>query len=109
MDPLEWTVRRTISIPKKYYWETGNYDVSIRTKAWHRSVQSLGMTLRGAEKVGGFFVSLLGLNASRYDDVTAYMTDEEWKEARENARKDKEKRQAYLEEKEKQKSKSNVV
>ena len=47
MDPLEWTVRKTISIPKMYYWETGNYDISFRTKVWHRSVQSMGMTLRG--------------------------------------------------------------
>ena len=78
MDPLEWTVRKTISIPKKYYWETGNYDVSFRTKTWHRSVQSMGIALRGAEKVGGFVASLLGLNNSRFDDVTAYMTDECW-------------------------------
>ena len=109
MDPLEWSVRKTIPIPKKYYWETGNYDVSAKTKAWHRTVQSLGIAVRGAEKVGGFFVSLLGLNNSRFDDVTAYMTDEEWEIAKENARKDKERRQAYLREKEKQKSKLNVV
>jgi hypothetical protein len=103
MDPLEWTVRKTIYIPKKYYWETGNYDVSFRTKTWHRSVQSMGIALRGAEKVGGFVAGLLGLNNSRFDDVTAYMTDEEWEVARENARRDKEKRKAYLAQKENEK------
>merc|ERR1712038_765026 len=30
MDPLEWTVRKGVSIPKAYYWDTGNYDVPLR-------------------------------------------------------------------------------
>ena len=99
MDPFEWAARKIIPIPKKYYWETGNYDVSFRTKVWHRTVQSMGLTLRGVEKVGDVIVRTLGLNNSRFDDVTSFMTDEEWKEARENAKRDKEKRKAHLKKK----------
>jgi len=103
MDPLEWSVRKTISIPKIYYWETENYNVSFRTKVWHRCIQAAGMSLRGAERVGEVIANVLGVNASRFDDVTAFMTDEEWAQAEANAKRDKEKRQAYLKEKESQK------
>jgi len=109
MDPLEWSVRKTVPIPKKYYFETGNYDVSFQTKAWHRTIQAMGMTLRGVENVGGFFAGILGLTNSRYDDVIAYMSEEELEQARETAKRDKEKRKAFLKDKENQKSQINVV
>jgi len=109
LDPLEWSVRKMIPIPKKYYFETGNYDVPLRTKAWHRSVQVMGLALLGVEKIGGFFANVLGLTSSRYDDVLAYMTKEELEEARENARLDRQKRLARLEENEKNNYKIEVV
>ena len=85
MDPLEWSVRRVVSIPQKYYWETGNYAVGFRTKIWHRTVGTLGFTLRVAEKVGEVLANITGINSSRYDYVTSTMTDEEWELARKRA------------------------
>lgn len=38
-----------------------------------------------AESIGGFFTNVLGLNASRYDYVTDFMTAEEWEEAKKHA------------------------
>lgn len=75
-------MRKTISIPKKYYWDTGNYDLSVRTKLWHRTIHALGCGLHTAESIGGFFANILGLNASRYAYVTDFMTEEEWEEAK---------------------------
>jgi hypothetical protein len=92
LDPLEWSIRKIIPIPKKYYFETGNYNVPFRTKVWHRSVQAMGLALIGVEKIGGFFANALGLTSSRYDDVLAYMTNEELEQSRENARLEREKR-----------------
>lgn len=109
MDPLEWTVRKTIPIPKQYYWETENYDVSFRTKLWHRSIQSMGMALYGAERVGGFFANFLGLNSSRFEDVTAYMSEEDWELAKKNQRVDKQKRRKHLEVKEVKNSRINII
>ncbi len=82
MDPLEWGVRKMISIPKQYYWVSKNYDVSVRTKVWHRSIATLGVSLRMAEKVGEVLANFTGLNSSRFEDVTVFMSDEEWENAR---------------------------
>jgi hypothetical protein len=109
MDPLEWSVRKTVPIPNQYYFDTGNYDVSLRTKAWHRSVQAAGITIRAVEAVGGFFAGMLGLTNSRYDDVISYMTEEEIKQSLASAKESKEKRRQYLKEKEIQNSRINAV
>jgi hypothetical protein len=109
LDPLEWSIRKIIPIPKKYYFETGNYDVPFRTKAWHRSVQAMGLALHGVEKIGGFFASFLGLNSSRYDDVLAYMSKEELEQSRENARLDRERRKVRFQEDRQSKYKIEVV
>jgi len=85
MDPLEWTVRRVLPIPKKYYWETGNYQISTRTKMWHRAIGTLGFALKCAEKIGEVLANVSGINSSRYEDVTDFMNDEEWETAREIA------------------------
>ncbi len=98
-------MRKTISIPKRYYWETGNYGVSLRTKAWHRSIQTMGITLRCAERIGEVATNFLGLNQSRFSDVTDFMTDEEWREAKKRAEEDREKRLAF----EKEKKAQNAV
>jgi hypothetical protein len=97
--------RKTISIPKSYYWETGNYDVPIKTKVWHRSVQILGCGLHTAEAIGGFFANIMGLNSSRYSYVTDFMTKEEWEEAKKHAEESKSRRQKM----EEAKAKENVV
>lgn len=107
MDPLEWTVRKVVSIPTQYYFETGNYGVSFRTKVWHRSIQLAGKSVKGAEAVGGFFAGLLGLTNSRYDDVLAYMSQEEIDAAREKARLEREKRRELDRERELQ-EKQNI-
>jgi len=102
-------VRKAISIPRVYYWETENYSVSLRTKVWHRTIQTMGITLKCAEKMGEVASNVLGLNSSRYSDVTDFMTDEEWKEAKERAVDDKAKRNAYLQDQAVKKNKINVV
>lgn len=82
MDPLEWGFRSVVSIPKKYYWETNKYDVSMRTKIWHRSIGTLGLTLRAAEKVGEALATVMGINSSRFNYITDHMNEEEWEQAR---------------------------
>lgn len=59
---LEYTVRRILPIPKKYFWERKNptdpneadhtETLSFRTKLWHRSVAVLGKALYVAEYAG---------------------------------------------------------
>lgn len=84
MDPLEWTTRKLISIPKVYYWQTGNYDVATRTKVWHYSIYTLGTMTRCAEYIGNCIADMTGLNSSQYDYVTDTMTPEEWEISRRN-------------------------
>lgn len=97
MDPLEWFTRKVISIPKEYYWETGNYDVSARTKIWHRSIRTLGLTLKVAEKVGEVLANITGINNSRFNHITDHMNDEEWEQARKIAEESRMKRQSAKE------------
>ena len=52
---------------------------------------------------------MLGLNSFRYGDVTAYMSDEDWKLVNENLRVDQEKRRRHLEVKELENSKIDVI
>ncbi len=92
MDPLEWSVRSVLPIPKKYYWETGNYNLSMKTKLWHHTVGTLGLTLRIAEKVGALLANITGLNSPRFDYITDHMSKEEWEEANKNAQDFAEKR-----------------
>lgn len=97
MDPLEWGVRRIISIPKQYYWVSKKYNVSVRTKVWHRTIATLGVSLRIAERVGEVLANVTGLNSSRYEYVTTFMSDEEWETARKNADEARERREARRE------------
>uniref|UniRef100_A0A7S1BCS2 Uncharacterized protein n=1 Tax=Corethron hystrix TaxID=216773 RepID=A0A7S1BCS2_9STRA len=82
MDPLEWTVRKTVPIPKAYYWDTGNENIPKSTKAWHHTVNVLSKVLKVAERAGELVADISGLNSTQYDYVTANMTEEEWKEAK---------------------------
>ena len=52
---------------------------------------------------------MLGLNSSRYGDMTSYMSDEDWKLANENLRVDQEKRRRHLEAKKLDNSKIDVT
>merc|ERR1712071_514863 len=82
MDPLEWTARKLVPIPRKYYWETQNENLPRKTKAWHNTIYALGRVVSASEYTGEIVADLLGLNQSRFDNVTSMMTDEEWEEAR---------------------------
>lgn len=75
-------MRRFISIPRAYYWETGNADLPFSVKAWHVTVSFFGSTVRLAERLGFAVVGILGLNSSQYEYVTSTMTEDEWAAAR---------------------------
>mmetsp|Transcript_30037 Transcript_30037/g.36638 ORF Transcript_30037/g.36638 Transcript_30037/m.36638 type:complete len:196 (-) Transcript_30037:411-998(-) len=100
MDPLEWSARTLIPIPKAYYWDTKNENLPLRTKAWHQTVAALGSTLRVAESVGEVAANVLGLNSSRYDYVTDAMTEEDWARSRQLAEERRKKREIRRKERE---------
>ena len=100
MDPLEWSARSIIPIPKAYYWDTKNEDLPLRTKAWHQTVSALGATLRVAESVGEVAANFLGFTSSRYDYVTDQMTEEDWKRARQASEERRRRRELRRNEKE---------
>lgn len=93
---LEKTVRRLIPIPKAYYFETGNKNIPLKTKAWHRTVSSLGTVLRWSEKIGEGVAKVTGVTESRFGHVTLNMTPEQWEEAERNKEIQKERRKQYL-------------
>jgi len=101
MDPMEWSVRHLVPIPKKYYWETNNLDLSLRTKLWHRTVSALGSALRCAECIGEIVANIVGLNSSSYDYVISTMTPDQWEASRRNAQEIRAKRDSYREDKKK--------
>ena len=84
MDPLEYTVRRVLPIPRAYFWQTGKNpeEISLRTRAWHRTVSTLGGLLWYAEYAGEVIASVFGLNQSRYQYVMDSMDKEDWERAR---------------------------
>jgi len=82
LDPLEWSVRKVLPIPKKYFWETGNDNLDLRTRVWHRSVWFLGQALGVAEYCGEVVANLLGINESRYQYVMDSMSEGDWEKAR---------------------------
>lgn len=102
MDPLEWSAKKVIPVPKVYYWETGNRDLPPKIKIWHHSINALKVALGFAEKAGGFFASILGIDKSRYHYVTSTMTEEQWEVARIHAKEKKLRRKEYLEQKKKE-------
>mmetsp|Transcript_18757 Transcript_18757/g.27147 ORF Transcript_18757/g.27147 Transcript_18757/m.27147 type:complete len:180 (-) Transcript_18757:410-949(-) len=109
MDPLEWSVRKVIPVPKAYFWETGNENLPTRTKMWHRTVGVLEKSARGLEKAGEFVANTFGFNASEYDYVTSTMTKEQWEASKARAREQRRKSMAYLEQKEKEKKEEVVA
>ena len=93
MDPLEWTVRKVVPIPKAYYWDTGNHDLPLSIKMWHRSIAFLGKSVRAVECAGEKVATTTGLNNwSRFSYVLDTMTPEE----REVARQINEERRASI-------------
>ena len=74
-----------VPIPKAYYWETSNYNLPFKIKAWHRSVDALGKIARFAESAGDVAANIAGINSSCYDYVTATITEEQWERSQRNA------------------------
>jgi len=94
---LEKTVRRIIPIPKAFYFETGNNEIPLKTKAWHRTVSSLQSVLRWSEKIGEGVAKVTGITDSRFDHVTLNMTPQQWEEAEKNRDMQLQRRKEYLE------------
>ena len=90
MDPLEYTVRKYIPIPKAYFWDTTNemneYNTQLppRIKAWHYSIYYLGEVLKKAEAGGEIVANILGLNSGPFDYVTDHMTSEQMAQSQAN-------------------------
>jgi hypothetical protein len=82
MDPMEYYTRKVLPIPKKYFWETGNDTLPLKTRVWHHSVYFLGKALGVAEYCGEVVANLLGINESRYQYVMDNMSEEDWERAR---------------------------
>ena len=85
MDPLEWTIRKIVPIPKAYYWETGNTELPMKTKAWHQIVGTLGALVAFLDRVGKPVTDATGLSASRFDYVKSTMTESQLAKAQEMA------------------------
>eukprot|EP00541_Cyclophora_tenuis_P019410 CAMPEP_0116576766 /NCGR_PEP_ID=MMETSP0397-20121206/20724_1 /TAXON_ID=216820 /ORGANISM="Cyclophora tenuis, Strain ECT3854" /LENGTH=148 /DNA_ID=CAMNT_0004105863 /DNA_START=164 /DNA_END=610 /DNA_ORIENTATION=+ len=85
MDPLEWTVRKVIPIPKAYFWETGNTDLPPRTKLWHRTVGAMSNVVKFVDTLGKPVGEFTGVTSSRYDYVTSTMTQKQMETARQTA------------------------
>jgi hypothetical protein len=83
MDPLEYTFRKYIPIPRVYFWDTAvtsindQHDLPRRIKLWHYTIYYLGEGLRIAEKGGEVVANVLGLNDGPFNYVTSGMTPEE--------------------------------
>ncbi|KAL3772675.1 hypothetical protein ACHAWU_004684 [Discostella pseudostelligera] len=89
LDPLEYTFRKFIPIPRVYYWDTAsplnNYhqQLPMKIKLWHRSIYYLGEGLRKAEAGGEIIANILGLNDGPFEFVTKNVTEEELARSRE--------------------------
>lgn len=90
MDPLEYTFRRYVPIPKAYFWNTAseangyNRNLPFRIKWWHRSIYYMGEALKKAEAGGEVIANFLGLNDGPFEYVTNNMTEEEMARSRAN-------------------------
>ena len=90
MDPLEYTFRRYVPIPKVYFWETANESndyhqhLPFRVKLWHNTIYYLGVCLQKAESAGEMVANVFGLNSGEFDYVTSTMTEEQWNQSRRN-------------------------
>ena len=106
MDPLEYTFRRFVPLPKVYFWETADesneyhQNLPYRVKLWHNTIYYLGVCLQKAESVGGVVASILGLNSGEFDYVTSTMTAEQWSQSRRNMEQRREESRVHQEERE---------
>ena len=88
MDPLEWTFRKVVPIPKYYYWDiVKNPDdkslVPNRIKLWHTSIASMTSAFQWTEqRIGMPLARTLGLTSPRFNDVTMFMTRDDWRESK---------------------------
>ena len=106
MDPLEYTFRRFVPIPKVYFWETADesndfhQNLPVRVKLWHNTIYYLGACLQRAEAAGGVVASILGLNSGEFDYVTSTMTEDQWNQSRRNMEQRRDQSRLHQEEKE---------
>jgi hypothetical protein len=106
MDPLEYTFRRYVPIPKVYFWETADesnefhQNLPFRVKLWHNTIYYLGVCLQKAESAGGVVASILGLNSGEFDYVTSTMTEEQWSQSRRNMERRREESRIHQEDRE---------
>jgi hypothetical protein len=106
MDPLEYTFRRFVPIPKVYFWDTAdesnyfNQNLPLRVKLWHNSIYYLGLCLKKAEAAGEIVANILGLNSGEFDYVTNTMTEEQWSESRRNVEARRQESRRHQEERE---------
>lgn len=90
MDPLEYTFRRFVPIPRVYFWDSAsdandqNRQLPFRIKMWHRSIYYAGECLKRAEAAGGVIAGFLGLNSGPFDYVVDGMTEEEMRQSQRN-------------------------
>lgn len=88
MDPLEWTFRTVVPIPKYYYWDIirNEEDVELiptKTKLWHQSIHALSVMNSWTEqRISRPIADSLGLNNPWHNEVAMYMTDEDWEKSR---------------------------
>jgi hypothetical protein len=93
MDPLEWTFRKVVPVPKFYYWDVlkqqhhqpqqqeGSSDAAVipmRIKLWHHTIATMTGAYQWTEqKVALPLARTFGLTSSRFDDVAMYMTEDD--------------------------------
>jgi hypothetical protein len=114
MDPLEYTFRRYVPVPKAYFWETANesnqfhQNLPLRIKLWHNTIYYLGVCLKKAEAGGEIVANVLGLNSGEFDYVTSTMSEEQWARSRESSERRIGERRAKEEEKQVRMEKERV-
>ncbi|GAX28606.1 hypothetical protein FisN_1Hu603 [Fistulifera solaris] len=85
MDPLEWTFRKVVPIPEHYYWDVvsnkeDQAQIPARIRFWHRSLYALSCASQWTDDhIGQPLARSLGLHTPRMNDVTMFMSDDDWK------------------------------
>lgn len=85
MDPLEWTFRKVVPIPEHYYWDVVSSQeeqahIPARIRLWHRSLFALSRASQWTDDhIGQPLARTLGLDTPRMNDVTMFMSDDDWK------------------------------
>lgn len=88
LDPIEWSFRKIVPIPDKYYWDVIEEDqeneIPRNIKIWHKTIAGLEAVYNWTEKwiakpvAGGLG---LGLTTSRFSYVTETMNQDDWEDS----------------------------